>query len=504
MDGEPVNRQIREPNSTADPSGEALVDGFDANQIPSYLHSQSGIATWREVLRLAWPVLARQFLILLVGLSDRYLAGHFHPHDESQQVSYQAAQTTANYLSWLIACYTVLVSVGSTALVARFVGAGNRRLAIRVTHQSIILAVVFGLAGSAAGLWGMDTLLTVLQLQGDSAKFAAQYLWPTFLLLTFEVVEQAGIACLAGAGDTLTGFWVTGGVAVINFPLAWGLCFGLRPLPELGFTGIAYGTALSHTIGASVIITMLARGRAGLDLNWRLLKPDLGLIWRLLRVSVPAAVDSMSLIVGQFWFLSIVNRLGEVASAAHGIALQWEAMGFLSGTAFGTAAMTLVGQNLGAGRPDRAAHSGWVAFRMGLGVMCTMGLIFFLLAEPMFSLFCPQDQQQPIVEAGVPVLQLISFAMPFVACTVVFTYALRGAGDTRVPVLFTWIGFVGVRIPLAYFFTMKTLHLGPLGDWLGCDWGLRGAWRAMFADLVIRGGLLFCRFLSGRWKGIEV
>jgi putative MATE family efflux protein len=351
---------------------------------------------------------------------------------------------------------------------------------------------------------GMDQLLQVLQLQGDSARFAAQYLWPTFLLLTFEVVEQAGIACLAGAGDTITGFWVTGGVAVINFPIAWGLCFGLGPLPELGFPGIAYGTALSHTLGAAVVLFLLARGRAGLQLSGRLFWPEINLIWRVLRVSVPAAVDSMSLIVGQFWFLSIVNRLGEVASAAHGIALQWEAMGFLSGTAFGTAAMTLVGQNLGAGQPDRAAHSGWVAFRMGLAIMCTMGLIFFILAEPMFSLFCPQVEQQPIIKAGVPVLQLVAFAMPFVACTVVFTYALRGAGDTRVPVLFTWIGFVGVRIPLAYFFTMNTLNLGFLGDWPGCNLGLRGAWMAMFADLVIRGAMLFFRFLGEKWKKIQV
>jgi putative MATE family efflux protein len=503
MDGEPVTRPTPESEEISDPSTEVFEDGL-ASRIPHLPADPAAAAIWPEVLRLAWPVLARQFLILLVGLSDRYLAGHFHPHDESQQVSYQAAQTTANYLAWLIVCYTVLVSVGSKALVARFVGAGDRRLAIRVTHQSILLAIVFGLAGTVAGLSGMGPLLHVLQLQGDSATFAAQYLWPTFLFLTFEVIEQAGIACLAGAGDTITGFWVTGGVAVINFPIAWGLCFGLGPLPELGFPGIAYGTALSHTIGAAVVLTMLAKGRAGLQLNWRRFVPEINLIWRILRVSVPAAVDSMSLIVGQFWFLSIVNRLGEVASAAHGIALQWEAMGFLSGTAFGTAAMTLVGQNLGAGRPDRAAHSGWVAFRLGLAVMCTMGLVFFLLAHPMFALFCPQDKQQPIVDLGVPVLRLVAFAMPFVACTVVFTYALRGAGDTRVPVLFTWTGFLGVRIPLAYLFTMQTLDLGILGSWPGCNWGLFGAWLAMFADLVIRGGLLFFRFLGGRWQQIEV
>jgi len=503
MDGEPVMPRTPASDTSDRNSTDILRDGQSPARIPSST-VELGRPIWREVLTLAWPVLARQFLILLVGLSDRYLAGHFHPPDESQQVSYQASQTTANYLAWFIVSYTVLVSVGSTALVARFVGAGDRSLAIRVTHQSILLAIVFGLLGTVAGLTGMDQLLRVLQLHGASATFAAQYLWPTFLLLTFEVIEAAGIACLAGAGDTLTGFWVTGGVAVVNLPLAWGLCFGLGPLPQLGFPGIAYGTALSHTLGACVVLIALAKGRAGLTLSWHWFRPELDLIWRLLRISVPAAVDSLSVVVGQFWFLSIVNQLGEVASGAHGIALGWEALGFLSGSAFGTAAMTLVGQNLGAGRPDRAARSGWVAFGLGCGVMCTMGAIFFILARPMFLLFCPYQSQADVVDVGVPVLQLVAFAMPFVASTVIITYALRGAGDTRVPVLFTWTGFLCVRIPLAYLFTLPTLDLGVLGVWSGCNWGLLGAWRAMFADLVVRGALLFFRFLSGRWRSIEV
>ena len=93
--------------------------------------------------------------------------------------------------------------------------------------------------------------------------------------------------------------------------------------------------------------------------------PDVPLIRRLLRVSVPAAVDSLSVAACQLWFLSIVNRLGTTAAAAHGIALQWEALGYLAGAAFGTAAMTLVGQNLGAERPGEAARCGWTAFGTG-------------------------------------------------------------------------------------------------------------------------------------------
>jgi Na+-driven multidrug efflux pump len=90
--------------------------------------------------------------------------------------------------------------------------------------------------------------------------------------------------------------------------------------------------------------------------------------------------------------------------------------------------------------------------------------------------------------------------MPILASTIVFTYALRGAGDTRVPVLFTWIGFFVVRIPLAYFLVLPALHLGPLGSWPGMGLGLYGAWLAMFADLVVRGLFFLARFARGAWQ----
>jgi len=312
------------------------------------------------------------------------------------------------------------------------------------------------------------------------------------------------MACLVGAGDTRTGFWVLGGVALVNLPLAWSLFHGWGPFPALGFEGIAIGTAVSQMLGGVAVLTVLARGRAGLRLRPRLLVPDWGLIRRLLRVSVPAGVDSLSQVVGQLWFLSIVNQLGDVASSAHGLAIRWEALGYLSGAAFGTAAMTLVGQGLGAGRPERAARNGWTAFGLGCALMCTMGAVFFTLAPQMFRLFCPNPEQQPIVDAGVPVLRLVAFSMPAVASCIILNYALRGAGDTRVPMMFTWFGFLCVRIPLAYLLTAGRLDLGPLGSVGGYQLGLIGAWYAMFADLIVRGSLFLYRFASGRWQTVRV
>src|SRR5439155_26519362 len=124
-------------------------------------------------------------------------------------------------------------------------------------------------------------------------------------------------------------------------------------------------------------------------------------------------------------------------------------------------------------------------------VMTAMGLVFFMFAPQMFQLFCPKPEQAPIIELGVPVLRLVAFAMPLLASTIVFTNALRGAGDTRVPVLFTWVGFFAVRIPLAYLLAFPRLDLGPLGTLPGFGLGLFGTWLAMFADRLVRGAFFF-------------
>ncbi|MFO0821688.1 MAG: MATE family efflux transporter [Gemmataceae bacterium] len=459
---------------------------------------------WRVVLALALPALAQQYLYLLVRLSDQYLADNFEIPDPASRKTYLSALNTAGYLYWFVSSYTVVVSVGATALVARFIGASEFPLAHRALGQAVFLGIVFGLLGTFVGVLGLSWLIALLQLQGDAATYAVQFLTPLAALLVFQITESACIACLAGAGDTRTGLKVLGLVAILNIPLAWVLCFGLGSWPGLGFRGISLGTGLSHVAGCAVLLTILARGKSGLKLTLANLIPDLGLIRRLLWVSVPAAVDSLSVALCQLWFLSLVNYLGDAATAAHGIALLWESLGFLAGGAFGTAAMTLIGQNLGARDPSRAAHCGWLAFQMGAAVMIVMGVLFLAFAVPMFRLFCHETSSQSVIDEGVPALRLIALAMPALASQIIFTAALRGAGDTRVPVLISWFGFLGVRIPLAYLLTRSHLNLGILGTLTGWDMGLFGAWLAMCIDIWVRGSFFAVRFASGRWKKIEV
>src|SRR5205823_4714237 len=148
---------------------------------------------------------------------------------------------------------------------------------------------------------------------------------------------------------------------------------------------------------------------------------------RILRISLPAAGESLTNILCQLWFLGLINRLGTVASAAHGIAIRCEAIAFLTVSAFSVSAGTLTGQYLGARRPDLAGRAARTAWGMGVAVLVGLGLLLYTQAESMFALFL-RDGQTAVAAQGVPVLRVVAFALPALATINVLTGALRGAG----------------------------------------------------------------------------
>jgi putative MATE family efflux protein len=290
--------------------------------------------------------------------------------------------------------------------------------------------------------------------------------------------------------------WVMVLVNAINVTVSWSLVRGLGPVPAIGFRGVAIGTACAEGVGGLVVLSVLARGRSGLRLEWRGMVPDPADIQRILRISVPAAGESLTNSFCQLWFLGLINRLGTTATAAHGVAIRCEAIAFLTVTAFGVAASTLTGQYLGAGRPDLAGRAARTAWAIGTAALAAMGVLLYTEAGPMIALFLGGRQPQ-VVGLGVPVLRIVAFATPALATITILNGSLRGAGDTRWPWLFVLFGYLVIRIPLTYVLTTPA----SAG---GLELGLRGAWFAMFADLSVRAGLVTARFLQGGWRWTRV
>ena len=204
------------------------------------------------------------------------------------------------------------------------------------------------------------------------------------------------------------------------------------------------------------------------------------------------------------WFLSVINSLGTLAAASHGIGVRIESLAYLPGSAFAVAATTLTGQYLGAGKPAKATRCALLACLVGGGVMLGAGYLFFFEAETLTSIFAGEQTRQA-AEGAIPLLQLVAISMPSLALVIILNGALRGAGDTRVPLIFTVVGLVGIRIPLAYYLawpetTVPLLEITITGQGMG----LIGAWYAMIADVGLRSLLVVGRFWQGRWKEITV
>jgi putative MATE family efflux protein len=317
-------------------------------------------------------------------------------------------------------------------------------------------------------------------------------------------MERVGIACLRGAGDTVSGVVVMGIVNAINMAMSYGLAAGLGPLPKLGWTGIALGTAIGHGCGAAIILALLIGGRAGYRLRPRDMLPDAALIRRLLKIGIPGGIDTLAVSICHLIYLRVILHLGDVAAAAHGVAIQVEAIGFMPGGAFQIAASTLTGQYLGAGDLHRARRSVLMACAVAAAIMVAAGVVFYFAAAPMSAFFLG-GYKSNVLPLCVELLHIIAFVMLPLAVMMVLVGALRGAGDTRWPLAITLLGFIAIRVPLALYLVDNHFTLPFVaGTFTGLGLGVIGAWYAAIADVTVRAVLLSWRFFHGGWQKIEV
>lgn len=434
----------------------------------------------RRVLRLAIPSAGEMLLGMLVGLVNTYLVGHLG-----------AASLTAVGLGvqWSMAAMVLFsaVGAGATALTARMIGARDLPGANRVVGQALIIAFACGLLSSALLIGFAEPAMRLMGAQGDALLHGAAFLRIISAVFPVSAMIFIGNACIRGAGDSRTPLLVMTVVNIVNVIVAWVLVEGVGPFPALGVEGAAWGSASGRFLGGLLVLSLLIRGRAGLRL--RFLGPDREIIWRILRVGLPASLDQLIFRIGMLVWVRLVAGLGTVAYAAHQIALNGESISFMPGWGFAMAATTLVGQGLGARDPRRAEKDAMLCFAIAAGFMSLMGIVFFFAAPWIIGLFTTEAE---VIALGSTPLKLIGVVQPLLAAMMVFSGGLRGAGDTLTPMLVNGAAIWLLRIPL----TLVAI------DWLG--WGLTGVWLVMALDLSVRGVVLYWQFRGGRWKSVQI
>jgi putative MATE family efflux protein len=342
--------------------------------------------------------------------------------------------------------------------------------------------LMFALAGPIMGFTG---------LQGDAPKFAMPYLRMLAITLPFTMAMQIASACQRGYGDTVTAAVVMIAVDIVNAFFSWGLCRGLWGMPEMGFNGIALGTIIAYVFGGVVQFLVLLRGRNGLKLFWHRMRPHWLTIKRLVRIGIPAGVEGVLMWLANFGVMRVVNSIDPTNAMpnAHMNTIRIESFSFMTGLAFAAAAATMVGQSLGMKDVRRATRSAMMAYLVGGGLMTLCGLFFIFFGRYPAALLAPDAR---IADLTTRCLFITGFIQSGFAAYIIFSGALRGAGDTLVVMIFSLISVVGVRF----------LGVMVVGQWLRL--GLVAIWVVLAAELFLRGLLAAGRFWQGGWKHVRV
>ena len=331
-------------------------------------------------------------------------------------------------------------------------------------------------------------------LDGDSYQIVVTFLRTDAIGQLFFGFCLIGTAALRGAGDMRSPVLILGAVNLLNIVASTSFVFGAGPIEPMGINGIATGTVTARIAGGLLTVFCLARGIKGLQLHGDMLRPHLTDIRRILRIGVPAAVDGAGVWVGHSIFLMIVARLGEkdvgkANLAAHIIGVQVEALTYLPATAWGYAVASLVGQALGAGKPELARRLGHEAVRQCTMLAGCSALVYLIAAPQIYQLMT----SEPLVrQVGVPALRFLSWYQIPLVIMIVYQHALRGAGDTRSAMWINALGLAFVRIPVAWLFGIYF------------DWGLIGAWSGMTLDVTARALVTWMRYSHGHWLKLEV
>lgn len=474
---------------------------------------RSGKLAGRSLRSAIWivalPVLLQQTFAATVGLFDKILGGSL-----PAEIVVPALDGIGigSYISWFVGIAMSGLGIGGQAIIARAMGAGDRRDAGEAVGQAILLSVLWGLLVGAL-LWLLvHPLASISSLTPEAVVYLEQYVVVIAMAMPLCGVMMVGSMCLHGAGETAIPAVIMVVVNIINILFSWllsgaDLQFSTFSIPNPtdidpmtnGVYGIAAGTSISFLAGAILITLALLRGTDGFRLKPGLMRPTRAMSWRITRVGVPMFLEGIAMWGVNLFVLGFIGVIAERGLTdggptdglvgAHSIAIQWEAFSFMPGFALGTAAGTIAGQYLGAGNPRMARLAILACTGAGMAFMGALGIVFMLFGTELTDVI----SDQPVHLEETPKLLFICGAVQiFFALNMVVRQGLRGVGDTRWTLLITVVSSYGIRLPLAWFLGV---HL---------NLGLAGVWYGLCGEIVIRGCLFAARFLHGGWTRVRV
>lgn len=437
----------------------------------------------KVVLKLAGPAVAEQVLMALVGMADMIQVSRIGP------AAITAVGLTNQPMMFAMAIF-MAINVGTTAVVARFIGARNLKDANETARQSLVIVTLLGLVVGAVMFLVAEPVLLFMGAEPDAMFYGVKYFRIVSVSMVFNTIQMCVNSMIRGAGDTKAPMINNTAVNLINVVFNFLLINGIWFFPKMGVSGAATATAFSRLVGCIMALSLVMvpgkritiSFKGGYHFNWDLIK-------RVAKVGMPAAAEQFVMRIGMIFFTRTVSGLGTIVFAAHQVAINITSLSFTTGQGFGMSATSLVGRCLGAKKPDMAEKFAKAASHMSMLVSVGVAFLLFFAGDKVALLYT--DDASVIASASI-ILKLIALVQPLQSIQFVLAGALRGAGDTKWPLYSTIVGVWFFRLGLAVIL-VQYMHMGLLGAWI-----------AMMVDQAARSLVIQWRFNTNKWKHIHV
>jgi len=432
----------------------------------------------KNVLLLSWPMAVTQTVMALGPTIDIIWVGRLG-----------AAAVAGVGISGVAMQFMMSLMMGlfqgMRALIARAVGSKDMETAHLVAQQSIVISAMLAAAMAIIGHFFSEEILRLITPDPEIVRLGTAYLSIAFIGGATMVFRMMLDAIMQASGDPMNPMWIAIIYRLLHVILCPFLIFGWWIFPELGVRGAAYTGVIAQGLGVVLGLGVLLTARSRISLSFRGFRFDAGIIWRILRIGLPASVTGVQQSLNQFILQIFMALFGAAALAAHVITMRLEMFIFMPAMSFGMGAGVLVGQNLGARQPERAKRSAWIAAGFVEAFVIAVSLVIFIWIGPVVHLFSAEPAVDILARQFIYIAMLGWIVMGFLF---VLMSGLQGAGDTLPPMVIsittTWL----VTVPLAYFLSHHTSS------------GAVGVRWAITASVLIGAAIILIYFRTGKWK----
>ncbi len=450
---------------------------------------------------LSLPIVITNLLQTAYNLADTFYLGQY-------STTALAAISFGFPLVFLFISLGLGLSVAGSVLVAQNTGAGDERQAEYAASQTVMFSFILAGILGVFGYFIVEDLLRIFGAEPATLVAATEYMQVISLGLPLMFGFLVFISLMRGYGDTVTPMLVMFGSVVLNIALDPFLIFGWWVFPELGIEGAAYATVFSRGVAMVAGLAIMFAGRRGVQIRLTDMRPDLGYARKILRIGVPASIEGTGRAISVNALLIVVGGFSTVVVAGFGIGIRIFSVIFLPAIAVSQGVETMVGQNVGAQRVDRASIATQFAAKWMFVLLGALGVLIFLVPRPIAAVF---TNDPAVIDVAASFLRYVALTFGFIGVLRAYTGAFRGAGHTLMAavVAVSFLGFIRLPVAAALAYGVGPMTIAVAGTTVEIPQlvgalGPPGIWWGFIVSNIVGAAIAYALFRQGRWKEGDV